>query len=195
MNTLLKGPSSVWKAESPWMSGGTTGVDCGDSVGEGVSEGDGCGGAARGGCGAVGGIFSPPKRGDMSARHGSWGSVGQGLEAGLPDSGSAWTPGHGVGDGGPVSPIRLAANCGQGGVHEIEALGRSGHSGPRSYGIGVIAGYKGRVAVNISRKGRFRPKKRPSMQDRSSPQGVVTLLPVSHPGCSARTVALASLGT
>ena len=135
------------------------------------------------------------RRGDMSARHGSWGSVGQGLEAGLPDSGSAWTPGHGVGDGGPVWPIRLASNCGQGGVHEIEALGRSGHSGPRSYGIGVIAGYKGRVAVNTSRKGRFRPKKSPSMQDRSSPQGVVTLLPVSHPGCSARTVALASLGT
>ena len=105
--------------------------------------------------------YSALRSGDMSARHGSWGSVGQGLEAGLPDSGSAWTPGHGVREGGPVWPIILAANCGQGGVHEIEALGRSGHSGPRSYGIGVIAGYKGRVAVNTSRKGRFRPKRGP----------------------------------
>ena len=67
------------------------------------------GGALRGGCGAVGGIFGPLKCGDTSACDCVWGSVGQGkLGAGPRRVGE---------DGGPGWPISLTANCGQGGVH------------------------------------------------------------------------------
>ena len=144
MNTFSKGPSSVGRAETRGMVGVTTWREKGVCDGKHGAKGDGCGGAARGSGGDVGGILGTLKRGDTSARDCAQSSVGQGLKLGT-------SPRHVGGDGGPGWPIGLTANCGHGGVHGDGTLDRSGHADPVSYGIGVISGYMGRAAVNSLR--------------------------------------------
>ena len=137
-------------------------------MGIGVSKGDGCEGAARGGCEAVGGMSDPPKRGDTSARGCAWGQVGQGLEAGLPGPPARHgSPTRRQGRR-PTLAHRFGGELQSGECTRKWDLGQKRTSWATHVGIPVHFGVHRPVPVNISRKGRVPARKRPSMQNGAS---------------------------
>ena len=102
-------------------------------------------GAGRGGNGAPSpseGVLtqcSPrPRHGDTSTTQRGLMAADRGLDAGLPGLLIAV-------DGGPVWPIRLAADRRGRRVHENGTWGKSGHPGPFSYANRLTSGYAGQL--------------------------------------------------